>query len=275
MEKTCKESLRFKYSDIFFSYFFNNESSCAHMARNHAMVYIYSGEMLLEEGNKKTVIRKGESVFIRRDNRVSMTKRPCGDEQYGGIFIMFNRDLLRNLYREFDKKSLPEDAPILKQSVIKLPRTTEIESLFSSMIPYFDPSIKPKDEFMQLKLIESVYTLLAIDKRFYPTLFDFTEPWKIDILDFMDKNYMYDLSIEDIAHFTGRSLATFKRDFKKISELTPEKWLIQKRLKVAHDKIRHEDKRASDIYLEVGFKNLSHFSSAFKRQFGYSPTNTN
>jgi AraC-like DNA-binding protein len=28
----------------------------------------------------------------------------------------------------------------------------------------------------------------------------------------------------------------------------------------------------SDVYLDVGFENLSHFSFAFKKQFGYSPT---
>lgn len=55
----------------------------------------------------------------------------------------------------------------------------------------------------------------------YPSLFDFTDPWKIDILGFMEKNYAYDLTIEDIAHYTGRSLATFKRDFKKVSDLSP------------------------------------------------------
>lgn len=113
---------------------------------------------------------------------------------------------------------------------------------------------------------------MNIDNRFCPVLFDFTEPWKIDILDFMNENYMYDLSVEDIAGFTGRSMATFKRDFKKISALSPQKWLIDKRLRVAYDKLRHENRKISDVYLEVGFKNLSHFSSAFKRQFGYAPS---
>lgn len=102
-------------------------------------------------------------------------------------------------------------------------------------------------------------------------LFDFTEPWKIDIMEFLEENYMYELSMEEIASYTGRSLATFKRDFAKISDLTPQKWLINKRLKVAHDLITTQNMKVSDVYVDVGFKNLSHFYAAFKKQFGYSP----
>nr|WP_288811000.1 helix-turn-helix domain-containing protein [uncultured Sphingobacterium sp.] len=30
-------------------------------------------------------------------------------------------------------------------------------------------------------------------------------------------------------------------------------------------------KTASDIFVDLGFENLSHFSYAFKKHFGYSP----
>ena len=59
---------------------------------------------------------------------------------------------------------------------------------------------------MKLKLQEGLLTLLYMDKSFYPTLFDFTGPWKIDIINFLNENYMYDLSIGEIALYTGRSL---------------------------------------------------------------------
>jgi AraC family transcriptional regulator, exoenzyme S synthesis regulatory protein ExsA len=55
-------------------------------------------------------------------------------------------------------------------------------------------------------------------------------PWKIDLLDFMEKNFCEDLSMEEFASYSGRSLATFKRDFKKASPLSPQKWLIEKPL---------------------------------------------
>jgi AraC-like DNA-binding protein len=72
------------------------------------------------------------------------------------------------------------------------------------------------------------------------------------------------------ASYTGRSLAVFKRDFKKVSRLSPQKWLIQRRLEATHDKIRNDGKKVSDVCFEVGFKNLSHFSRVFKEQFGYA-----
>ena len=107
---------------------------------------------------------------------------------------------------------------------------------------------------MNLKLQEGLLALLHIDKRFAPTLFDFNEPWKIDIMEFMNENYMYEFTMEEMAHYTGRSLATFKRDFKKISDLTPEKWLIRKRLEVAYAKMKEGGKKVVDVYAEVGFK---------------------
>ena len=50
--------------------------------------------------------------------------------------------------------------------------------------------------------------MLNNNKLPYPILFDFDEPWKIDLLDFLNENYMDNLSMEQIVSFIGRSLAT-------------------------------------------------------------------
>lgn len=272
MNAKNEEYITFNYSDIIYSYYFSDDCMCSKMVRDHFLVYVYSGEYIVEEEMKKTVVRPGECVFIRRDNRVEMAKQPKNGEPFMGIFICFKRKFLREVFQEFKKKDLPYDAGKHKQSVIKLPETPDIKGLFLSITPYFDSSIKPSNDIMRLKMLEGIHALLRIDERFYPTLFDFAEPWKIDILEYMNENYMYDLSIDEIASFTGRSLSTFKRDFKKSSELSPEKWLIQRRLEAAFDKLKEPGKSVTDVYLEVGFKNLSHFSSAFKKQYGVSPS---
>ena len=40
----------------------------------------------------------------------------------------------------------------------------------------------------------------------------------------MEKNFDKPLKIEDYAYLTGRSLSTFRRDFKSYFEITPQKW---------------------------------------------------
>lgn len=263
--------LIFNYHDVFYSFYYDDVSGCVHRSRDYALNYVCSGEMLLDNGKEKIHVCKGDCVFIPRDHHITMYKRTYQGERYCGIFLRFTRSFLRDMYGrlELDKAGAGGK---LDRGVVILPHTVELASLFASMTPYLDPEVKPKDNFMELKLQEALMALLAIDGRFVPTMFDFNEPWKIDIIGFMEENYMCDLSIEEIAHYTGRSLATFKRDFKRVSDLTPEKWIIRKRLERAYELMRAGRRKVVDVCVEVGFRNPSHFSTAFKKQFGIAPT---
>lgn len=264
--------LIFNYEGIFYSFFYDDVGGCIHRSREYAMNYVYSGEMILDNGKEQIHVGKGECVYIPRDHHITMYKKTYNGERYCGIFLNFTRNFLREMYAKLEQFKVPANTPKLNKEVVKLPKTAEITSLFASLVPFFDPEVKPQDDFMHLKLQEGLLALLHIDKRFATTLFDFNEPWKIDILDFLNKNYMYEFTIEELAHYTGRSLATFKRDFKKLSDLTPEKWLIRKRLEVAYELMKQGGRRIVDVYAEVGFKNPSHFSTAFKKQYGVPPT---
>lgn len=264
--------LIFNYNNVFYSFFYDDLSGCIHRSREYALNYVYSGEMILDNGTEKIHVRKGECVFIPRDHHITMYKKTYKGERYCGIFLMFTRNFLREMYGKLSLNKFKATTEKLPDGVIKLPKTVELASLFASMTPYFNPEVKPKDDFMELKLQEGLMALLSIDERFVPTMFDFNEPWKTDIIGFMEENYMYDLSIEEIAHYTGRSLATFKRDFRKISDTTPEKWLIKKRLEKAYELMKTGKKKVVEVYAEVGFRNPSHFSTAFKKEFGVTPT---
>ena len=57
--------------------------------------------------------------------------------------------------------------------------------------------------------------------------------------------------------YHGDNAATFA-----VGEVSPE----------AKQLMEEQGERANDVYLRVGFKNLSHFSTAFKRQYGFPPS---
>lgn len=260
------------YSGIFLSCFSDYSEKCIHATPEHTLVYLYSGEQVIQDGDEIITIQAGECAFVRRNHRLLMYKNSKGDELYKGISLTFKRNVLRNFYSQIKKSDFPKKVSIAEENVFKIKPSPDITSLFQSLTPYFDDKIKPTEGVAHLKIQEGIYALLNNSELLFPILFDFTEPWKIDILEFLNENYKDELTMEQIASYTGRSLATFKRDFNKISNLSPQKWLIKKRLETAYYKLKEEGMKVQDVYLEVGFKNPSHFSTAFKKQYGIPPT---
>ena len=260
------------YSGIFLSCFSDYSEKCIHATPEHTLVYLYSGEQVIQDGDEIITIQAGECAFVRRNHRLLMYKNSKGDELYKGISLTFKRNVLRNFYSQIKKSDFPKKVSIAEENVFKIKPSPDITSLFQSLTPYFDDKIKPTEGVAHLKIQEGIYALLNNSELLFPILFDFTEPWKIDILEFLNENYKDELTMEQIASYTGRSLATFKRDFNKISNLSPQKWLIKKRLETAYYKLKEEGMKVQDVYLEVGFKNTSHFSTAFKKQYGIPPT---
>ena len=128
------------------------------------------------------------------------------------------------------------------------------------------------DEMGILKVKEGVKLLLLAMPGLRNFLFDFSEPYKIDLENFMLGNFHFNVPIEKFAQLTGRSLAGFKRDFQKIFGMAPRHWLQEKRLTEARYLIESKNKKASAIYLDLGFESLSHFSHSFKKKFGKTPT---
>ncbi len=263
----------FDCSNVFIASYFIDDRGCAHCNREHTLIYIYSGELEITERGRRTVLRPGDCAFMRRDNRMWLQKRVDEGKPYRSIVLKFSREFLREFYRTIDRRELPKDVRRDRSSLCVLPSNRpDLRSLFESVIPYFDAGIQPSEEVLRLKMTEGVYAILHTDERLYASLFDFADPWKIDIMEFMEKNYRNELSMQEIAYYTGRSLATFKRDFAKVSDLTPQKWLIRRRLDAAHEQIRKGGRKVSDICYEVGFKNLSHFSKIYKETYGVAPT---
>lgn len=88
----------------------------------------------------------------------------------------------------------------------------------------------------------------------------------------VESNVQSNLKLEEIAFLCNMSLSTFKRHFTSEYNEAPGKWLQDKRLQKAKELLQGGELKASDIYLDIGYNNLSNFSIAFKNKFGISPT---
>ena len=264
----------YDYMDTFFCCKVEKDKWCEEMVSEHMLVYLCSGELDLIAPDKKYHLKKGDSFFIKRNHLVKKIKQPSKNgEPFKGLFLQLKMPFLKRMLHEHNiTVPLVSNPVTVKSTYVMLKKHPFLNGLFSSLEQYFDAQQYPSKELMETKLQEAVFTLLQLRPDLGQVLFDFSEPWKINLEDFMNKNYKCDLSVEEFAHYTGRSLSTFKKDFAEVFHNTPSRWIVKRRLEEAKCLMEKLGKKPADVYLEVGFKNLSHFSTAFKREFGISPS---
>lgn len=239
------------------------------IAEEHAIVRVLSGELKVIQSNKTYVFGAGDTHLFPRNRLAILIKSEKDGMPYKAIIVKLTNAVLREFY-EHKKTRVVES--FKTDDLIPLKKSPLLESFFASMLPYFDLDYKLPEELSKLKTQEAITILRSINKDIDNILSDFSEPHKINLVEFMERNYMFNMPIKKFSYLTGRSLTTFKRDFRKAFNATPQKWLTQKRLELARYQLTEKSKKPIDVFYEVGFENLSHFSFAFKKQFGKSPT---
>jgi AraC-like DNA-binding protein len=235
----------------------------------HSMGYIIAGEMRMQTPEGVIVLKEGTIGIIRRNQLARTVKVPPPGGDFKSINILMTRDFLRRYCAE---NKIEPSAKYTGQPMVGLSPDPFIEGYFQSLMPYFELKAPAPGNLAEIKTREAVELILRHDPSLHDFLFDFSEPHKIDLEAYMNRNFMFNISTLEFARLTGRSLAGFKRDFEKIFKTPPGQWLRQKRLAEAWYLIREKGRKPSDVYLDVGFENLSHFSFAFKKTFGMAPS---
>ncbi|MBL0739584.1 helix-turn-helix domain-containing protein [Chryseolinea lacunae] len=236
------------------------------MFDHHMLVWFISGETKIVQADASYIFKKGDIFLIPRNQLATIINYPKDGSPHKTVVMHLSTNRLREFYANLNVKPKVSEQRILHYNNHPL-----LESCLSSLIPYFDMKELPK-EIASLKITEAISILRTIDKRIDNVLANFEEPGKIDLVTYMEKNFMFNLPLEKFSYLTGRSLTTFKRDFSKAFNTTPQRWLTQKRLELAHYQFVEKKKKPIEVCYEVGFENLSHFSHAFKKQFGYAPS---
>jgi AraC-like DNA-binding protein len=238
------------------------------MFEHHMLVWFLSGETKIVRSEGNYVFGAGDIFLIPRNQIATIIGTARDGQPNKSVVMHLTPERLRAFYSDVRLSTPLRSA----HEIIRFGKHPLLESCLSSLIPYFDLPDSIPGTIATLKITEALHILRTINPSIDGILANFDEPGKIDLAAFMERNFIFNLPIQRFATLTGRSLSTFSRDFKRIFHTTPQKWLTQKRLDYARYQIGEQKKKPVDVYLEVGFVDLSHFSFAFKKRFGYSPT---
>lgn len=255
---------------------FNNIQSChlgpeispEQFIPEHFFIVLTKGSMVAFDGNKNYQVQEGEYYIARKNHLIRYTKHKINGA-FEKIIITFDEAFLRKFLQKnhYSKTAFSND-----DSFLEVKENLLIKNFIQSLAPYYADGEKIDDEFSDIKREELLLILLKNNPDLANVFFNFVAPEKIDLEEFMLRNFRFNIHLERFAYLTGRSLSSFKRDFQKIFGMNPGKWLIQKRLEEAHFLLQNEKRKPNDIYLDLGFEDLSHFSFAFKKEFGISPS---
>lgn len=234
---------------------------------DHLLVWLISGETKIILADSTMIFGPGSVFLIPRNQVATIINTPKNGLPHKAVAIHLSAARLREFYLDKEVKQRT-----VADKIVNFDQHPLLQSFMASLTPYFDLQEEFPDDIAWLKITEAITILRTIDKKTDSVLANFDEPHKIDLQSFMETNFMFNLPLSKFGYLTGRSLTTFKRDFRKAFDVTPQRWLTKKRLELAHYQLTEKQKRPIDVCYETGFENLSHFSYAFKKHYGYAPT---
>ena len=238
--------------------------------RQHVVDYIISGTSEVYFGGKTQVYKSGDFRFVVKNRLSKFIKQPPDNGEYRSISICIDQSTLLELKEQFQVSINMARHDF--DNVFSLKPNHLFKNYIDSLLPYLEHSDFMEPELIKAKIKEAVLVFLGTNPDLKNLLFDFSEPGKIDLQAYMEEHYQYNGDLQYFAYLTGRSLSTFKRDFEKIYHTSPSKWLIRRKLEEAHFLLKGKKLKSTEVYLEVGFKDYSHFMFAFKKQFGVTPS---
>jgi AraC-like DNA-binding protein len=236
------------------------------------LVHVLSGKKTWHtpEGTWEGV--KGDTLYVKKG--ASFVKQYF-DDDFCLMLFFISDDFIKEIVRENSGQIKHSAASEKSQDILRVKNDVAISAFFQSMLTYFTATDRPSEALLKLKLKELIVSILFSQDN--PGLSAYFQSLagedKTSLTQIMEANFCYNLSLDDFAKLCNRSLSSFKRDFKKHYNLTPGKWLLQKRVDYSAVLLKNRNLNVSQVCMECGFEDISHFSKVFKERFGVSPNN--
>lgn len=92
------------------------------------------------------------------------------------------------------------------------------------------------------------------------------------VIKYIDKNYMYDISLDTLAKVSGYSKFYFSKIFYKYTNSTIPDYINRRRIRAAEQLLSRENLSITDIALQTGFTSITTFNRAFKKINNCTPS---
>lgn len=240
--------------------------------QDHLLLIVKSGVYTVRFGDQEYTMRSNEMMFIHKSIGVEYEKAGEPDSNYNLDYMMFflNEKIVDEFLKFAGLKPICLVNDVVPITVF--PINDRIRRYIESLNPYFEDPDEVKDGLVRVKLMELLFHIAESNDRFLYQMVQPISKDRVSIAKIMEENLLNPVSLNDLAYLSGRSLATFKRDFQAIYHTSPLKWIRNRRLDRAKKLLAETTLSITSVCFSTGFENIAHFSKVFKERFGLPPS---
>lgn len=242
--------------------------SCGPSIRNHFLFhYIISGKGTLLVDESSTVTKEyklhGGMGFLIEPDRVN-TYFANREDPWEYTWVEFSGLKAKEI---LDTAGLSTEAPVF------IPSSPQIADTLKEELLHLASS---SSDSSSLHLIGHLYLVMdailtGSSSRNRTQNGKRSQFYTDEAITFISQNYMFPITVEDMAQRLNLNRSYFGKIFKEIMGLAPQEFLIQYRMSRAAELLKTSDIPVKDISVQVGYPNQLHFSRAFKNVYGVSP----
>lgn len=243
--------------------------------QKNLFTFLLEGEKAVFRPGEPLRIYPGQFLLIAGGNCL-MTEKLSVNNRYHSLLFFFDDSVLKNFFTKYP--GLPEKTERLigcgEEPLVCFESDAFIRNYLHSLQLLLQATPFLQEELQILKLEE---LLLYLAGKYPERLFSFRLSDQSDASDrqlqaAVEGNLNHVITVEELAFMCNMSLSTFKRRFARLyGGISPNKWLLQKRMEWAASLLDQQEK-PSEVYYKVGYENHSSFTQSFKQVYGVTPS---
>jgi len=243
------------------------------MLQQNLFTFLLDGEKTVHYAGTQITVKPHQFVMLAAGNCLMSEKVAAKNADYHSILFFFDGKLLSDFFNRhaalLGKQTKQSDNHPFQlfekdEFLVNFTRSLDCMLGFDKSI-YHDLQKVKLEELLLYLTIKYPGQIKQIGNMRYETNEDL-------IVRQAATSHIYsNITIEELAFLCNMSLSTFKRRFVRIYGNSPNRWLLEKRMERAAKMLREDDRKANEIYNELGYENLSSFIQSFKQIYGITP----
>lgn len=264
-EKILHGTKFFPFAYYSVTHFHPRYNMTTHWHEECELIRVIEGSFKLKINTVSYILREGDIAFINSGYIHSGIPNNCVYE-----CLVFDISFLKK--ERSMANSFLNDLITFRKEIKVLYYFNEDRNIMKILNDIFK-TIREKKKGYDIKLFGLLYYFLGVveEQNLFsnPVNIDFSNKRKIlklkKVLSVIHKQYMYDLTLEDLASSANMNTNYFCKFFKSLTGTTPMEYLTCYRLECAKKKLKETDLSVTEIAYDCGFNDSSYFTKVFKK----------